>query len=203
MFNCLHTNSSCLLVQWVSVLMIQNSPASPLLEGSPQLSSHDPECHHLKICDSSKPECWQCVKICGPSKGSSVFGTTKSHRTIPGKYVWWSSFTDVWPWNFQNRKHIVRGHCYKARSKHQIEVHVSPSNIILPCQYLKQQCLLMLISFWKLLVRSWFTDYKLFLFMKSPGFFLVLFYFSYNYVSFVCSCYYCIIFLQLIRVVYI
>lgn len=130
MFNCLHPNNSCLLVQWVSVLTIQNSPASPLLEGSPRLSSHDPECQHLKICDSSKPECWQCVKICGPSKGSSVFGTTKSHT---GPYLASTSDGPVslmfWPWNFQNRKHIVRGHCYKARSKHQTKVHVSPSNI--------------------------------------------------------------------------
>jgi len=66
MFNCLHTNNSCLLVQSVSVPTTENSPASSaLLECCPWWSSHD-------------PECWQCVKMCGSSKGSSVLGTTKS-----------------------------------------------------------------------------------------------------------------------------
>jgi hypothetical protein len=74
---------------------------------------------------SHAPECWQCLKICGLSKRSSVLGIAKSHRAKSGECDGWFSVSiDFLAKNSRQHAYHEQGHCHGARSKHHTIVQV-------------------------------------------------------------------------------
>jgi hypothetical protein len=93
--------------------MAQNISETPLLECSAGWSSH-------------VPECWQWLKICGPSKQSSVLGMAKSctRPNLANMVDGPISLSIFWPKTPGQRVRHEQGHCHDARSKHQAKVQV-------------------------------------------------------------------------------